>query len=81
MFQKDEIISRIAEALLIDYTSVYYVNAVTDEYQWYYNDSEFHSLKIQQSGNDFFNDLLRDAEQVVYEEGPFSKWSSSINNV
>ena len=35
MFQKDEIISRIAEALLIDYTSVYYVNAVTDEYQWY----------------------------------------------
>ncbi|MCR5016109.1 MAG: EAL domain-containing protein [Ruminococcus sp.] len=68
MFQKDEIISRIAEALLIDYTSVYYVNAVTDEYQWYSNDSEFHSLKIQQSGNDFFNDLLRDAEQVVYEE-------------
>ncbi|MBR5165490.1 MAG: EAL domain-containing protein [Ruminococcus sp.] len=68
MFQKDEIISRIAEALLIDYTSVYYVNAVTNEYQWYSNDSEFHSLKIQQSGNDFFNDLLRDAEQVVYEE-------------
>ncbi|MDO4864380.1 MAG: EAL domain-containing protein [Ruminococcus sp.] len=68
MDHKDEIFSKIAEALLIDYTSVYYVNAVTNEYQWYSGDAEFHSLQIQQSGKNFFENLVRDADQVVYEE-------------
>jgi len=68
MEHKDEIFSKIAEALLIDYTSVYYVNAVTGEYRWYSNDSGFHSLKIQQSGSSFFEDLIRDAERVVYKD-------------
>ena len=63
MEHKDEIFSKIAEALLIDYTSVYYVNAVTGEYRWYSNDSDFHSLKIQQRGSSFFEDLIRDAER------------------
>ena len=68
MEQKIEVFNKISEALLIDYTSVYYVNAVTNEYQWYSNDSEFHSLKLQPSGKNFFEYLVRDAENVVYEE-------------
>ena len=50
MEHKDDIFGKIAEALLIDYTSLYYVNAVTGEYQRYSNDSEFHSLKLSQHG-------------------------------
>lgn len=63
----DHIFNKIAQALLVDYTSVYYVNAVTNEYQWYSADPEFHSLHIEQGGEDFFKNLIRDADQVVYE--------------
>ena len=63
-----EIFNKIAEALLIDYTSVYYVNAVTNEYVWYSADNDFHSLCIEQSGEDFFVNLARDAEKVIYKE-------------
>ena len=64
----NEIFNRIAEALLIDYSSVYYVNAVTNEYKWYSLDPEFRSLQIEQDGKDFFVNIVRDADQVVYEE-------------
>ena len=47
------IFNKIAEALLVDYTSVYYVNAVTNEYYWFSADSEFCALNIEQSGSDF----------------------------
>ena len=59
---------KIAEALLVDYTSVYYVNAVTNEYYWYSVDPRYHSLNLKQGGDDFFNDVIRDCRQVVYEE-------------
>lgn len=63
-----EIFNKIAESLLIDYTSVYYVNAVTNEYTWYSVDEDYHSLSIPQSGADFFKDLVRDADRVIYED-------------
>ncbi len=62
------IFNKIAEALLVDYTSVYYVNAVTNEYYWFSADSEFCALNIEQSGSDFFVNMKRDAQSVVYEE-------------
>lgn len=68
MEHKDDILTKIAEALLIDYSSVYYVNAVTNEYQWYSNDSEFHSLQLRQRGKNFFEDLIIDAEKLIYKE-------------
>ena len=46
MDNNDIIFNKIAEALLIDYSSVYYVNAVTNEYKWYSINSEFNSLQI-----------------------------------
>ena len=68
MHNSDNIFNKIAEALLIDYTSVYYVNAVTNAYQFYSADAEFHSLSLAQHGEDFFTDLVRDADALIYEE-------------
>jgi len=68
MFDNDIIFNKIAEALLIDYTSVYYINAVTNEYQWYSINPDFHSLKLEQGGDDFFKNLIRDAKKVVYKD-------------
>ena len=44
MFINDKIFNKIVEALLVDYSSVYYVNAITNEYQWYSVDPKFHSF-------------------------------------
>ena len=68
MLENDNILNKIANALLVDYTSIYYVNAVTNEYKWYSNDPEFHSLQLEQNGEDFFVSLVRDAKKVIYEE-------------
>ncbi len=68
MLVNDPVFNKIANSLLADYTSVYYVNAVTNQYQWYSANSEFHSLQIEPVGEDFFKNLIRDADKVVYEE-------------
>ena len=68
MNTQDSIFIKIAEALLADYTGVYYVNAATNEYFWYSADPEFHSLNLEQGGDDFFQNLIRDCKKVVYEE-------------
>ena len=51
---ENEIFKKISEALLSDYSSVYYVNAVTNEYYWYSVNPEFHSLSLEKGGDDFF---------------------------
>ncbi|MBR0147340.1 MAG: EAL domain-containing protein [Eubacterium sp.] len=68
MATQEMIFNKIAEALLMDYTSVYYVNIVTNEYFWYSVHQEFHNLKIEQGGDDFFRNIIRDAKQVVYPD-------------
>ncbi len=68
MGENDAIFNKIAEALLVDYSSVYYVNAVTNEYRWYSMDSQFKSLKIEPDGDNFFENVIRDSELVVYKE-------------
>ena len=68
MTKEDRVFHRIAEALLVDYTSVYYVNARTNEYRWYSVDPKYHSLQLEQGGKDFFKDLKREVERVIYEE-------------
>ena len=65
---QETIFSKIAEALLADYTSIYYVNAVTNEYYWYSVDPEFRSLNLEQGGDDFFRDIIRDCKKVIYPE-------------
>jgi len=68
MNQNDVIFMRIAEALLCDYSSIYYVNAVTNEYLTYSLDTQFRSLKIEFEGKDFFKQLIPDAEKVVHPD-------------
>ena len=55
-------------ALLVDYSSVYYVNAVTNEYHWFSIDPGTGSLKDEGGGEDFFQKMAQDAEEVIYEE-------------
>ena len=62
------ILGRIAEAFLGAFSSIYIVNSDTNEYQWYSINAEFNSLRIEQSGQDFFSAMARDARRVVYEE-------------
>lgn len=68
MDKQDEIFKKIAESLLMDYSSVYYVNAVTNKYYWYSVNPEFHSLNLEQGGDDFFENIKRDCKAVVYDE-------------
>ena len=68
MTKQDDIFKKIAESLLGDYSSVYYVNAVTNEYYWYSVNPEFHSLSLEQGGDDFFKNIIRDSKKVIYEE-------------
>ena len=62
------IFNRIAEALLVEYSSVYYVDAKTGEYHWYSSNPEFRSLKLESSGEDFFASMARDALTVVHPD-------------
>ena len=68
MTKQDDVFKKIAESLLVDYTSVYYVNAVTNEYCWYSVNSEFHSLNLEKGGEDFFENIKEDCKKVVCEE-------------
>lgn len=62
------IINKIAGALLFDYISVYYVNAITNEYQEYSVDTKNHSLIMEKEGQDFFDNMAKNAEWMVYED-------------
>ncbi len=68
MAVQEQVFNKIAEALLVDYSSVYYVNAVTNEYFWYSVNPEYHSLSLEHTGDDFFENLKRDCKLVIYEE-------------
>ena len=68
MTRQDDIFKKISESLLTDYSGVYYVNAVTNEYCWYSVNPKFHSLDLEQGGDDFFKNIIRDCKKVVYKE-------------
>ena len=68
MTKQGDVFKKIAESLLGDYSSVYYVNAITNEYYWYSVNPEFHSLSLEQGGDDFFKNIKRDCKKVIYEE-------------
>ena len=61
-------IARVAMALLIDYTSVYYIDLRTDHYECYSTNQGYQKLELQSSGEDFFNESLRNIERVIYPD-------------
>ncbi len=68
MIKQDKIFDRIAEALLLDYSSVYYVNAISNEYCWYLVNPELHSLSLERTGDDFFTEIVLECSKMIYEE-------------
>lgn len=68
MVEQEVILNKISESFLEDYSSVCYVDAFSNEYYWYSVDKITHSLKLEQSGEDFFNDLVSDRKESVCEE-------------
>ncbi|MBQ9196379.1 MAG: diguanylate cyclase [Clostridia bacterium] len=61
-------IARVAMALLIDYTSVYYIDLKTNSYEGYTTNQGYKKLELQSSGADFFADCQRDIRAVVYDD-------------
>ena len=61
-------ISRIAMVLLIDYSSVYYIDLKTNHYECYSTNAGYQKLELQSSGTDFFADCQRDLRIVAFEE-------------
>ena len=68
MTTQENIFMKIAQALLVDYTSVYYVNATTNEYCWYSVDPRYQALNLEKGGDDFFRDIIRDCKKVIHPE-------------
>ena len=68
MMDDINVLSKIAQALLVDYTSVYFVDAVTRHYKWYSIDTGYKALKIEPEGEDFFKNVSRDARDVIYPD-------------
>ena len=60
--------SRIAQALAMDYFSIYFVNADTDEFLEFTAHEGYEDLGIEKSGADFFNASRRNILRVVYPE-------------
>ena len=64
----DSIIGSVATALLIDYSSVYYIDLKTGYYECYSTNQGYRGLRLQSSGEDFIADAQRDITAVIYED-------------
>ena len=62
----NDVISRIAAALMVDYTSVYYIDMKNSHYECY--GTNMGGGKLKSSGEDFFADLQRDIRDIVYAD-------------
>ena len=72
----DNNIARVATALLIDYTSVYYIDPATGYYECYSTNQGYQKLELHSSGADFFADAKRDIGAVIYEEDRDAVWAA-----
>lgn len=66
-YEKD-INLRISRALSNNYFTIYYVNTFTDEYVGYSSNSDYKSLKIEENGHNFFEDVQKNIQEFIYEE-------------
>ena len=65
---KSEVYGQIVMALAERYDALYMVDLVTDHYTLYKSERLFCELSVALEGEDFFNQLQKDAEQVIYKE-------------
>ena len=66
-YQQD-ILFRISRALTKKYFTIYYVNLINNHYVGYSSNDDYKSLKIEESGNDFFKSTIENAEKVVFKD-------------
>ncbi len=66
MIDSRKCLYRIADVLLPDFVSVYYIDIATDEYICYFVSPDSHTLEIKKSGNDFFKFMMEYASEHVY---------------
>ena len=60
--------NRVAQALAVDYFSIYVVDPDTERFVEYSGTSEYHGLGIEKSGEDFFNLSRQNMERLIYPE-------------
>ena len=60
--------SRIAESLASNYDVIYYVDTQTGEYVGYTSKNIYGGLKVNESGEDFFEDAKRNATGMVHPQ-------------
>ena len=63
-----DIITRISRALTKHYFTIYYVNTINNNYVGYSSCDGYKSLKIEESGSDFFKDAFKNADNVIYKD-------------
>lgn len=68
MTKHEEILYKITESFLGDYSNIYYVDARTNEYYWYSVDKITHSLNLEQNGKDFFEEFVPECYKLVFED-------------
>ena len=60
--------SRIAQALVMDYFSIYFVNTETDDFIEFSSHEGYEKLDIEKKGADFFNVCRKNILRVIYPE-------------
>ena len=65
---QNEVYGQIVMALAERYDALYMLDLKTDHYALYKSERMFSKVKVAAEGEDFFNQLQKDAEKVVYSE-------------
>ena len=60
--------SGIARALAMDYTYIYYVNILTEEFIEFRSTDSTEALTVEKRGKDFFETSRREAENMLYKD-------------
>ena len=65
---EQEIYFKISRALIENYFTIYYVNITTGNYIGYSSNQGYKSLKMEEKGTTFFEDVQVNIERVIYEK-------------
>ena len=58
---------KLSRTLANNYFTIYYVNLLTGKYIGYSSSDDYHKLKIEENGSDFFYDTQINAQKVIYK--------------
>ncbi|MBR1737434.1 MAG: hypothetical protein IJ736_10540, partial [Firmicutes bacterium] len=78
MINNELVLKSIAEALLSEYICVYYVNVATNEYIFYSADDWFRALHTGNGGEDFYADVIKVTEKVIYEDDKYIFFNENL---